>query len=95
MLADLAVLSADPGDPTEVDPARLREVEVRETWLGGERVLVRVSGRLVELSSLGAADVEAVRAIYEGAFPDELLAPSRTSSSTDARLPRRGGRCGA
>lgn len=38
MLADLAVLSADPGDPREVDPARLREVEVRETWLGGERV---------------------------------------------------------
>lgn len=34
-----------------------------------------MSGRLVELSSLGAADVEAVRAIYEGAFPDELLAP--------------------
>ncbi|WP_162242372.1 GNAT family N-acetyltransferase [Nocardioides sp. Leaf307] len=34
-----------------------------------------MSPRLVELSSLGAADVEAVRAIYEGAFPDELLAP--------------------
>ncbi|MDN4162005.1 GNAT family N-acetyltransferase [Nocardioides abyssi] len=30
---------------------------------------------LVEAASLGAADLAAVRAIYEGAFPDDLQAP--------------------